>query len=45
MILTPDPTMNRSPKKLQEWIDRQVGGFPGWEEVLRWVDCLEASNS
>ena len=25
--------------------DRQVGGFPGWEEVLRWVDCMEASNS
>lgn len=25
--------------------DRQVGGFAGWEEVLRWVDCMEASNS
>ena len=24
--------------------DRQVGCFAGWEEVLRWVDCLEASN-
>ena len=31
MILTPDPTMNRSPKKLQEWIDRQV-----WEIFQRW---------
>lgn len=25
--------------------DKQVGGFPGWAEVLRWVDCLEASGT
>lgn len=25
--------------------DHQVGGFPGWDEVLRWVDCVSISNN